>query len=247
MAKTSRPKRPYYHLEMGAPEVEGFFIFLLGAINRIELVSVAFEYVIFRVVYPERSYLFGFRRGYPFIYPDRTQRKIRLSTEAYHALYRIADVLMIAVFCGVQANYHHKKGSLRTDTGDLFRLSSLLPSQCVVGVNGVEYAFVHSEGEYFFRGSDETIPPALRRFLYGFLPLVMRTYRPYRRKLGERLDELSLYPDLEQEPPRKVRQMRHQNDIERLRAQGKPPKLKPSKELEQEVIPNLFEPRTLRR
>jgi hypothetical protein len=220
---------------------------MLEKVHRIELVSVAFEYVIFRIVYPHKSHLFGFRRGYPFNYPARLERKVRISEETYKSLYRIANVLLAAVFCGIQTNYEHKKGSLRAEGGYLFKLRSLLPSVCVIEFEHEEYTFAHSEGEYFFRGSVEAMPQQLHRFLHRFLPLLMQRYKPYERKLGERLEELTLYPDLEEEAPRKVRQMRHKRRLEELERQGKPAQPAAPKQLEREVMPNLFEPRTLRR
>jgi hypothetical protein len=243
----ARPKLSdfYYHLEPGAEDVPAFFIFLDHRIDRIELASVAFEYVMFRAVYPQRSYLFGFRRGYPYNYPDRTKQRIRLAPETYQVLYHLANMLIAAVFCGVQPNYAHKKGWLRIETGESLKLCSLLPSVVTLetrtGKMRRAYVYRRQYGEYYFEGSIDEMSAGMRRFLTRFLPLAMGTYRPYERKLGEQLDPLALYPNLEAVPPRKERQLRHKRNVERLTAQGKPPKLKSPKLLEPMVQQGLFE------
>jgi len=239
-----------YHIEAGAEGGHAFFIFGLGAINRIEIVSIGFTEVTFKVVYPNQSYLFGFSFGRPCIYRSAERVKIRLSAETYRELYRLADVFMHAMLAGVQERYQIKgKGFHWLNGGERFKICSLRQSEFVVEVEKVRYTFVREwilgEEVICMKGSDRDIPEPLRLFLHRFAPLVLNAYVPYQRVEGDQLDPLALFPDLEKEPPRKVRQQPQRRKQKELNRMGKPSESKPMPRLSPPVSGNLFELRTL--
>ena len=231
----------YYHLEPTVQGDDAFLIFRDGGVDRFEFVSLSIDYVIFRIVYTERSYLFGFRRGYPYNYPAMLERRIRISPETYQIAYRLSNILLAAVFCGVQPLHRHRKGKVRMEGGQLLRISSILPSECKIEVNRLPYSFCYSADEYYFSGEIEGLSSQSFRFLVRFLPLAMKAYRPYRRKPGRLLEVFTLLEEEGPEPPRKVLQMRHRRNLKMLAAQGKPATLAPPKKLAPPTTPSLFD------
>jgi hypothetical protein len=246
-----KSKVPNYFLELGADWTEAFFIISATTSDRIEIVKIAWDHVVFRVVYTDRSYRFGFRFAKPCVIRMQDLRKIRIASETYRQLYRLADILMRAWLAGVQEKYQITgKGYHWLNSGDKFKIRSIRRTAFVVEAEGCEFEFrmrYVTEGERVccLEGIEEIYSQSLRRFLFGFAELAMRAYVPYERVPGEKLAELALYPDLERETPRKSRQMRTRKRQEILKAQGKPHETKPPKKLVPPVSGNLFEPRTL--
>ncbi|MDB5189317.1 MAG: hypothetical protein JWL82_274 [Parcubacteria group bacterium] len=251
MPRAPKAKLPTSHFELGADGTNAFFVFTNTVINRIEIVSISLKYVIFRVCYPDRSFLFGFRFGKPFIRSVRLENKIRLAAETYRELYRLADSFMHASLAGVQENFEVKhKGYYRLNDGERFKIRSIRAREFIVECDKLLYVFEPfysgDEVQSSLRGTGDGLPKALRTFLFGFSRIAMTAYTPYKRVEGELLQPLALYPDHEAEAPRKTRQMRTRKKLEALKAMGKPAKSVPKKEPAPPLTRNLFEARVLR-
>lgn len=234
MAEKSRPTRPTYHLELGAEGTDAFFVVTRSVANRIEIVSIALDYVLYRVVYFKEagdchSYLFGFRFKQPFIYKETLRDKLRLSEETYRQLYRLADILMRAYLYGYHKDkFLGKKAYQRIQGGDRFRIRRLAQYAFTVQVNEVDYTF-----SYQLVSEDIVMYPPLgienldehtAAFLTGFARIIFMAYMVYERKPGRMLEDLYLFPELQgQEPVRWVRNMWNAERTWRLEAIGKPP------------------------
>lgn len=242
MPKRSLAPPSDYHLELGAEGTHAFFVVGLSTVNRIEVASIYVDRVVFRVVYPERSYQFAFRFGRPCIYHQPFLQKIRLSAETYTILYRLADALMRAYLAGVQPAYRMPadKGHFWLNGGERFQIASVRKSTFSVNVQDDAFVFARRSGQYFVRGSIERLSDRLRSFLFGFGALLMDAYLPYERVEGKPLEPLALYPDLEKEPPKKKRRMRMSEKERELERLSKPAKSVPKKRLVPPVSGSLF-------